>query len=431
MTSLLNISFDGIKSLQQFNHHALSLKKPFLQKKYDFFQNLVQDPKIGIFNKELQHQAKKSSKDIYQKFKHIRYFIHVGMGGSALGPQMITSALQTSSVKMTFINNIDPDYTYKQLSQIEINQSLFYIVSKSGNTLETLANLSIIIDQLSQSKIPPEKWKKHIILASSSSPNSLRNWGKQFSINQIDIPETIGGRFSSLTPVGFIPALFAGLDIDKFIDGSKKVLNQLLINSTDEHPLFYTASLLYELLIQKKINQTVLMPYSSQLKTFSLWFAQLWAESLGKKNNLNGDECFQGLTPIPAYGTSDQHSLMQLFLEGPFDKCLFLIEVEQFNADFKVHHYIAESYINDCIPFSLSQLLKAELMGTQKSLKLANRPYIHITIPSLNEESLGGLITYFHALAAMLGHYLSIDPFNQPGVKQAKEYSFDFLKSLN
>ncbi|MEK6625480.1 MAG: glucose-6-phosphate isomerase, partial [Bdellovibrionota bacterium] len=177
------------------------------------------------------------------------------------------------------------------------------------------------------------------------------------------------------------------------------------------------------------ITQTVLMPYSSRLKSFANWFVQLWAESLGKRTGLSGREVFEGLTPIPAYGATDQHSQMQLFMEGPLDKVLVIIKVAKFQNDFSLKGHFKSSSIEKLAQFSLSQLMEAELEGTLRALREAGRPCILLTIPELTPEPLGELIMFFEILTAMMGHYLNIDPFNQPGVEAGKKYAFECLKS--
>jgi glucose-6-phosphate isomerase len=164
-----------------------------------------------------------------------------------------------------------------------------------------------------------------------------------------------------------------------------------------------------------------MMPYSSLLKEYSAWFTQLWAESLGKGG--------KGLTPIPAYGATDQHSQMQLFMEGPFDKILFLIEVENFEFDFELKNTVDASAFKLLSSFKLSQLMKAELEGTLTALSENKRHVVHLKIPSLKEQYLGQLILFSECLTVLLGKMLEVDPFNQPGVEAGKKYANAWLKS--
>ena len=172
------------------------------------------------------------------------------------------------------------------------------------------------------------------------------------------------------------------------------------------------------------------MPYSSKLRSFSFWFAQLWAESLGKKKNLKNEIVQTGLTPIVGFGATDQHSQMQLFMEGPNDKCIILIEVENFTHDYKLSTSIAGNNLSKLSDFSLSQLMKAELNGTLKALQENKRPTIHLKISKNDEYHMGALILFFESLTVLMGSFLMIDPFDQPGVELGKIYAFNFLNQL-
>jgi len=202
-----------------------------------------------------------------------------------------------------------------------------------------------------------------------------------------------------------------------------------LLNSA-ENPLLKTAEFLFQLKQKKNISQTVLMPYSSKLRNFSFWFTQLWAESLGKKKNTKGDIVHTGFTPIVGYGATDQHSQMQLFMEGPNDKCLVLIEVVKFGADFKLDSTIKTKALEKLSGYSLGDLMQAELNGTLKALAENGRPTLHLQIERNDEFHMGELIVFFESLTALMGDYLMIDPFDQPGVEAGKIYAYQFLNQL-
>jgi glucose-6-phosphate isomerase len=219
--------------------------------------------------------------------------------------------------------------------------------------------------------------------------------------------------------VAFLPLLFAGIDADLLLKGARDIQKKL--SSQDEGKDFFSLAFWIKQLHDRGTHQTVIMPYSSRLKEFSSWFVQLWAESLGK----NG----KGLTPIPAYGATDQHSQMQLFMEGPNDKVLFLIEVEKFKHDYSLKNTVSSDTFKLLSPFSLEMLMKAEFQGTLKALNENDRHVVHFTIPLVNEESLGQLILLSECLTVAIGIMLEIDPFNQPGVEAGKKYAHQWLKS--
>jgi glucose-6-phosphate isomerase len=253
---------------------------------------------------------------------------------------------------------------------------------------------------------------------------------KEWGITTLEVPSDVGGRFTALTPVGFLPALFAGMDLDAFIKGATDLQADLLSLEVNKNELVATTEFLYKLKTSKQISQTVFMPYSSKLRAFSFWFIQLWAESLGKKKNTKGEIVNTGFTPIAGYGATDQHSQVQLFMEGPNDKAFIIIEVENFTQDFNLKSALSSNNLSKLSSFTLSQLMKAELEGTIKALCENDRHIIHLKISRNDEYHLGQMILFFESLTALMGDYLMIDPFNQPGVEAGKIYAFEFLKQL-
>ena len=235
---------------------------------------------------------------------------------AVLGEEMLLSALgNTNDVSFEYINNVDPDVIHESLSKISnIDDCLFYVVSKSGGTAETIASLIIIINTLrDRFEIDQDALQKYIVLCTDEKNGDLRKLAIDLSLDSLIVPTDVGGRFSVLTPVGFLPALFAGINCDLLLQSATEYGRELLKDGDSD--LFRCGQAL-SIHLKRNINQTVLMPYSSRLKNFTSWFVQLWAESLGKKEDLNGKVVHTGLTPISAYGSTDQHSQMQLFMDS-------------------------------------------------------------------------------------------------------------------
>jgi len=393
------------------------------------FKEIIANPLTQFFHTINRVELIDQSKKIFKKYSHKKIFVHVGIGGSSLGPEMLYFALNKNDRKFIFINNIDPEEIFDQLKEVDFNQALFYFVSKSGGTAETLAALAIISQKLFEQGIKKQELNQYFVFATDPQKSELLNLGREHSIDCLTIPSDIGGRFSVLTPAGFLPALFAGIDIDTLIDGAKQMAQDCL-DDQKENSLLKATQYFFNLKNEKNIHQTVMMPYSSKLKYFSFWFTQLWAESLGKKYDLNQKEVLTGLTPIPAYGATDQHSQVQLFMEGPKDKALILIEILEFKTDFKLKTELSSPGLEKLSKHSLSELMKAELHGTIKALQMADRPFLHISIHKNDEFHLGGLILFFESLTALMGHKLNIDPFNQPGVEAGKIYAYEYLTLL-
>ncbi len=413
----LNSPFDKDQSL---------FSESFLTEKLNAFKEIIKDPSIGFFQLADNVELAKSCEDFYAKNKDIKTFVHVGIGGSSLGPEMLVSALGKSDVRFEFINNIDPERILDQLVGINPADTLFYFVSKSGGTAEMTAAMALIINWLEEKGLTQNEWKKKFIFATDPKKSILLDLANDLGIPTLDIPSDIGGRFSVLTPVGLLPALYANIDIYQLLAGAKKGAANCLNEDVKNNELLNTCSQLFDLK-NFDITQTVFMPYSSKLRDFCFWFVQLWAESLGKKLNTKGEEVFTGLTPIPGYGATDQHSQMQLFMEGPMDKCLLLLEIEKFSCDFSLNSKLDYPSFNKLSKHNLSDLMKAELYGTIKALKESGIPHIHFKISENNAEAMGELIIFFESLTALMGHYLDVNPFDQPGVELGKVYAYEKL----
>lgn len=402
------------------SHHSTTTSDAAMSAAIKTYTETLTSPEIGFFNLPQNKELIHASKEIYETFKHKKYFIHVGIGGSALGPDMLLKALGTKSgVEFIFLNNIDPDDLCRQLDKVNIKEALIYVVSKSGTTAETVAAMSILMAELDKAGIKADKYKDYFVFCTDPVKGDLRKLASKWNVKTLSVPSNVGGRFSVMTPVGILPCFFAGIDPQALLDGAEDIQKYLLDPKNGE--AFYKLGFWIKELRDKGVHQTVMMPYSSLLKEYSAWFVQLWAESLGKEG--------KGLTPIPAYGATDQHSQMQLFMEGPADKVLFLIEVEKFATDYSLKNSLSGDSFKLLSPFNLSQLMKAEFEGTLEALKENKRHVVHMKIPTLNEESLGQLILFSECLTVFVGKLLQVDPFNQPGVEAGKKYAYQWLKN--
>ncbi len=402
-----------------YSHFEAKLTQDF-DHIFKIYQETINSPEVGFFHLPTNQILLKESLEVYECFKHKKHFIHVGIGGSALGPEMFIKALGSEKeTQFTFLNNIDPDEFHRQLSTVNIKDALIFIVSKSGTTAETVAAMSILANELAKVGIYENQYSDYFVFCTDPVKGDLRKISAQWNVKTLTIPANIGGRFSVLTPVGFLPMLFAGINPQKVLKGATEI--QAYLSDKTQGKDFYQLAFWLRDLHDQGIRQTVLMPYSSRLKEFSAWYVQLWAESLGK----NG----KGMTPIPAYGATDQHSQMQLFMEGPNDKTLFLFEIEKFFHDYELKNDISGQSFKLLSPFKLSTLMKAEFEGTLAALIENKRHVVHFKLPKLNEESLGQLVLFTECLTALVGKILDIDPFNQPGVEAGKKYAYEWLKS--
>ncbi len=382
----------------------------------EFHQTVTSDH-IGFLSYLDDVELTDAAKKIHDKFKHKKHFVQIGIGGSALGPQMLISSLQKNAqCSFTFLDNTDSDYLHRELNKISLKDSIFYVVSKSGGTAETIAAFIIVYNLLQEQGIT--NFSDYFVFCTDPTSGQLREFVNQNNFDALEVPSNIGGRFSVLTNVGLLPAIFAGIDIDELLTEAKNYKNSLVENLTN---LSQTGDTILDL-YSKGINQTVMMPYSSILKDFSFWFTQLWAESLGKKNI--------GITPIPAYGATDQHSQMQLFMEGPNNKFLFLINVSNKSKDFSLNSDLSLESAIKLKDYSLNQLLNAQFHGTVDALKEMKRNLATIEIEEVNNKTLAKLIIYFECLTVYVGLGLKINPFDQPGVELGKKLAYKHLNSL-
>ena len=395
------------------------------------FGKSVTDSDEGFLALPQRNDLLLACQNLYTRHRDKKHFVHIGIGGSSLGPQMLLSALnhrhKSPAPSFTFVNNIDPDELHRQLAPLNFRKTLFYIVSKSGRTPETLAGFSIICQKLLQAGVSSCELKDFCITATDPGENPLGKLAEQWELPRLNLPSQVGGRYSVLSQVGLLPALAAGLDVQALLMGAAEMRKQCLAPLKDNPLANMAASLIA--LARQGFTQTVLMPYSSQLRNLSSWFVQLWAESLGKKHNSAGEIVHTGLTPIPAYGSTDQHGQMQLFMEGPKDKVFILLEVESFAQDFPLDfpsEMLPPKTLGPPEEFrgrQLSELMSAHFYATLKALKRAERPLVHLRIPRLDEESLGALIVFFECMTVMVGISLDINPFDQPGVELGKKYA--------
>ena len=352
------------------------------------------------------------------------FLVVLGIGGSALGPRALIDALappfynfrsgsaRHGWLKIIIADNISPEFIKGLFEVIPLTRTLFNVITKSGSTSETLSVFSIVRKKLA--KRFGNDWKRRIVATTDADKGFLRDFVRKNSLKAFSIPSNVGGRFSALSSVGLFPAACAGIDIISLLEGASSVDKLCFGSNLFKNPSAMYAALNYIYYGRgRRIN--VFMPYHEGLATFSDWFAQLWAESLGKKENLLGKNVFVGPTPVKAKGVTDQHSQLQLYTEGPQDKLITLLSVDKLTS-------VKIPEIGDFV-FSgrdLRELFRAEEIGTKLSLLEAHRPVLSIKMPEVNAFFLGQLILMLEVATAIYGEMLGINAFNQPGVEYGK-----------
>ncbi len=359
-------------------------------------------------------------------------FVVLGIGGSALGPTAVFTALnhfryndlpaEKRGVKFFAEDNVDPERMLALLDVIDVKRTMFNVITKSGATSETMSQYLIITDILK--KEVGEGWQKHIIATTSEKKGNLIKLAKKEGFKTFYIPDSVGGRFSELCPVGLLPAAVLGIDIKGLLRGAAEMDKACKAGDISKNPALM-AALLQVIAMSKGKNISVMMPYADSLKYIADWYCQIWAESLGKAVNLKGETVNYGQTPVKALGVTDQHSQVQLYTEGPYDKVITIIAVEEFRGDVTIANG-AEEFpdVNFLCGHTLGTLINTERRATEYALTKSKHMNNTIILPKVNAETVGQLLMFFQLETAYAGALLGIDTFNQPGVEEGKNATY-------
>lgn len=364
-------------------------------------------------------------------------FVVLGIGGSALGPISVQQAInhpyyneisrekRGGYPKFYVADNVDPEKLVYLFETIDITKTMFNVISKSGSTSETMSQFMIIKEMLE--KELGEKSKEHIVCTTDKENGNLVKIAKEEGYKTFTIPAGVGGRFSELTPVGLLPAAFCGINIKEILKGAAVMDNMCKNDDIYKNPAFMYGLLNY-LTMKNGQNISVMMPYADSLKFIADWYAQLWAESLGKKYDNDGKEVYVGSTPVKALGATDQHSQVQLYAEGPFDKIITFIGVDKFKKSITIPK-IYEDMPSLAFLGGVTQddLIKTEQIATEYALLKAGKPNMTITLPEVNENTLGQLLYFFEVATAFTGELLNINAFDQPGVEEGKNATYAYF----
>ena len=361
----------------------------------------------------------------------------LGIGGSALGPIALRTSLRASKwnelddagrggwPKLHVLDNVDPVTIDALLARLDAKHALFVVISKSGGTAETMAQYMIIRQWLERT-VGADGAKRRLVLVTDPQKGALRKISNAEGITALDIPSNVGGRFSVLTPVGLLPAALMGVDTSALLAGAAEVRTQSASKELTRNiaGVYATLQWLSDTAHGRHIH--VLMPYSDPLRDMADWFVQLWAESLGK-HKVPGDDGV-GPTPFGALGATDQHSKVQLFMEGPMDKTISFISVEEGGKDIeipKLHADIPElAYLGG---HHLGELLDVERRATAGALARRGRPNLTISIERVDAHHVGALMMFLEMATVYAGALYGVDPMNQPGVELGKNFTYAIM----
>ncbi len=358
-----------------------------------------------------------------------------GIGGSSLGGQALTRTLadDDQSARVHFVDNVDPDSLVPLLNRLQPERTVAAVITKSGGTVETVAQL-LIVRKWMRAALGQGAAKPRIVFITDPATGLLRDLAQTEGVRALDIPTNVGGRFSILTPVGLLPAAFAGVDIAQVCAGAAAMASECTAPfSSDAQSFTSNPAAVFAaaaLMAQKNLgaNNLVMMPYSDPLRLIAPWFVQLWAESLGKRHNRQGEEVRAGQTPIPAVGATDQHAQVQFFIEGPLDKLITMISVSEHRHSLLLPDELPErDEVNFLHGRDLGELLWAERRATRVALLDAGVPVVELKLPKVTATHVGELLMLLQASCALTGWTMGIDPFDQPGVEAGKRMALGLL----
>jgi glucose-6-phosphate isomerase len=391
--------------------------------------------KLGFMDLPYQMAEAKSILSFARKHRaEFDTLVVLGIGGSALGNIAIQQALRPlywnlvdreirkGWLRLFVLDNVDPCWANELLGVLNLKKTLFNVVSKSGTTAEIMSNYFIFRNAVAQ-KVGAKRAAKHFVITTDAQKGYLRELAAKEKIPSFAVPSNVGGRFSVLSPVGLVSAALTGVPILELLAGAQAMAKRCKTASLNENPAAIYAALQY-LFYLKGVKLSVMMPYSQNFWGVADWYRQLWAESLGKKMDRSGRTVNAGPTPIKALGVTDQHSQAQLYMEGPYDKIISIISVENFGKKVIIPPVDQEHYLSRR---SLNELFKAEEQGTRSALTKAQRPNLTISVSDVSPTTLGELFYFFEMAVSYMGEFLNINAFDQPGVELAKVYTYALM----
>ena len=382
-------------------------------------------------DKTLLAQVEKFASSARGKYDDV---VILGIGGSALGPIALRTSLRPSGwnllddkarsgyPRLHVLDNVDPETIAALLGRLHLERTLFIVTSKSGGTAETMAQFLIVHDRLSREQLD---LTRHLVFVTDPKQGALRPLAERLKVPALDIPANIGGRFSVLSAVGTLPAALIGIDVKSLLAGAVEMAKRCETAELTKNPAGVYAMLQWLADTRLTKKTVVFMPYSDPLRDFAAWFVQLWAESLGKQRP---DGQSVGSTPLPALGATDQHAQVQLFMEGPADKTVTFVAVDQRATDVTIPTEFQDvkelGYLGG---HSLGELIDIEQRATAGALAKRGRPNMTIHLARVDASHVGQLMMLLELATAYAGQLYGIDAFNQPGVELGKQFAYALL----
>jgi glucose-6-phosphate isomerase len=411
----------------KFKHHfttgVTSSNEVAMQTAFNMLKNEMQSNQVGYYNlpsHSLSHLEVLKQIDT----QTIEQIIVIGVGGSLLGIKAIDSILRpyTSNTKeLLLFENSDPITISQTLSKVKKEKAAFFIISKSGKTIEATSIFKTI---MATCKLDLDGKDNKRIFVITDEGSVLSDFAKHHNLQEFTIPDNVGGRFSVLSAVGVVPLALVGYDMKALLGGAGDFIANFFAGK--ENHLLQKAHYMFENAKEKSIN--ILFSYADSLENFTKWYVQLWGESLGKIDK-NGKRV--GLTPIGLIGAVDQHSFLQLLIEGPKDKSVTFISIEDFKNDLTIpditlYGIEKTNFVNNK---SFNTLINAQCKATMQSVIQSGIATDAITVDEVTPANVGALIVYYELLTSLIGSMLHINTYNQPGVELGKEILYKNLEN--
>ncbi len=372
-------------------------------------QASIQSHRIGFYN--LPDQDTTRILD-FAKSKDVELIAVIGIGGSSLGAEAIYNFLNSKNHyarKLIFFDSTDPISIQNKINLIKKDRTIFLIISKSGTTVESISILKYL-DQLFNFNR-----ENLIVITDKNSP--LEKFGETRNLEIFHIPDNVGGRYSVLTAVGLLPLALVGVNINSLLQGAKNLKNSFFSGNYDQ----IIQKAIYYVKYYNIYSLNCLFSYSESLRGFNSWYVQLWGESLGKRQLSSALKI--GFTPIGLIGPTDQHSFLQLIMEGRTDKTVTVIKIKDFENNLTVpeNRFKNLESLDMLNNIKFADLINMQCDSTIKALESVNLPLDVIELESISEESIGGLIYYYELLTALVAMQLNINAYDQPGVELGKK----------
>lgn len=451
MSSFLRVAVSGARSSAVGKEHGITPSEltelqPAIEAGHKAMQDDRRSKRIGFFELHRDAASLKQVKAAVKRFssKKPKNVVVLGIGGSALGTSTLVRALKPALYNLLpaearegfprifVVDNVDPETFREVMNFCDPSETVYNFISKSGSTAETLSQSIVVLDRLER-HVGKDAVRDHVVVTSDPPSRGkptppLLALKDKYDLHGLTMPANVGGRFSVFSAVGLFPAGMIGLDIDALLDGAAEMDRTCSEADLNGNPAYQRAAFQYLAYTNKGKTMSVLMPYADSLSLVSDWYRQLWAESLGKSRS-EGDEIVRvGQTPIKALGVTDQHSQLQLYLEGPNDKMITIIDVGRMRHKVNMPDGILpDGQASYLAGRTMRDLLQAECKATAGALREAKRPVMHIRMDQVNAFSMGELLYLFELETAMTAQLLDVNAYDQPAVERIKVLTRKFL----